>query len=414
MPADAPLSIDSVTRDHLPPMVLTQEDLEREFPGIPLDDDSGYRDNDSAAESTIDPDDDSLDIQSLGRLDGYDLGLFDIQAIVSGSDRPDGVFIVQSSVDLFATSESATDFVERETKDMRRLEGTEIEGVTLTGFEEFAPPDLGDFATGARFVVTVSAVGAEIRGFSTLVWWTRGPIVAAVNLSALKDTDQTGAIERLVLRMDERIDGVLSGEITEAPIIPSPVSVVVLTPDEQTALPDGYDLRAMLPALADLPDGVSILSDGYTDSDGIATYEREFEAENLVFELGSSQVMNLSTTVELQATDLDASAPILFLNAVDPQVFGDLTGPAFAEAAGFTPENLVFERVELQVGDEAAGFLMKIETALADFDAFLLFFAQGRVNAFLLATGPAGEVALEDVTGLAELIGERIVEHSPP
>ena len=178
---------------------------------------------------------------------------------------------------------------------------------------------------------------------------------------------------------------------------------------------EGFDLPATLPTLADLPEGATIASEGFTEeADNLGYYEQEFSPTNLYIELGSSKVMSISTTVELHASAFDAKAPVLVLKALDPEVFGELAGTAFAEGAGFTPEALVLEALDLpQIGDAGAGFLMKIETAVGDFDGYLMWFAQGRIVAQLILLGPAGQVDLENVIPLAQLIDKRIRENSP-
>jgi hypothetical protein len=149
--------------------------------------------------------------------------------------------------------------------------------------------------------------------------------------------------------------------------------------------------------------------------DAIGSYEREFESEGLVFELGSSHVIGISTSVELQETELEAQGPVLFIRAADPQLFGELARASFAKLAGFTPENIVFEGLDVpQVGDAVAGLSMKIDTAVIDLEAYMLFFSRGRVIATVMVMGPAGKIALEDVADLAQLVNERIVQFSPP
>jgi hypothetical protein len=57
---------------------------------------------------------------------------------------------------------------------------------------------------------------------------------------------------------------------------------------------------------------------------------------------------------------------------------------------------------------------MKIDTAVIDLEAYMLFFSRGRVIATVMVMGPAGKIALEDVADLAQLVNERIVQFSPP
>ena len=120
---------------------------------------------------------------------------------------------------------------------------------------------------------------------------------------------------------------------------PTPAPTLTPMPTDPT---NTNDLPALLPTLADIAPGAIIEGEGYVqDTDALLTYEREFEAEGLFFTLGLSQLSNLSSTVEMYATSSDASAPVLVMRAMDPQLFAQLAGPAFAEGAGFSPEKVV-------------------------------------------------------------------------
>ena len=85
---------------------------------------------------------------------------------------------------------------------------------------------------------------------------------------------------------------------------------------------------------------------------------------------------NLSSTVELYATSIDASAPVVVMGAMDPQLFAQLAGPSFAEGAGFSPDNVWVETIDLPaIGDTAAGFVMRGQTAAINLDVYMLWFA---------------------------------------
>ena len=169
---------------------------------------------------TTDPNDTASDLAASGRLDGYALEFSDPQALFGDETLAGRIFGVGTSVDLFDTQESATAFLQREIEDIRRFQGSAIEGVTLKEFQEFIAPDVGTHAVAGRFIVSV--FGLDLAVHLTGVRWVRGPVVATVGITALDDADQSGAIERLTLRMDQRIDDVLAGEISVTPIIPSP------------------------------------------------------------------------------------------------------------------------------------------------------------------------------------------------
>ncbi len=199
-------------------------------------------------------------------------------------------------------------------------------------------------------------------------------------------------------------------------IPPTPAPTLTPMPTDPT---NTNDLPALLPTLADIAPGAIIGGEGYVeDTDALLTYEREFEAEGLFFTLGLSQLSNLSSTVEMYATSSDASAPVLVMRAMDPQLFAQLAGPAFAEGAGFSSENVVVEAIDLPaIGDATAGFLMKAQTAAINLDVYMLWFAQGRIAAQLIAGGPRGQVHSDDVARIARLIDQRIIEridNNPP
>jgi len=198
----------------------------------------------------------------------------------------------------------------------------------------------------------------------------------------------------------------------------TPTPAPTLTP-VPTAPTDTNDLPALLPTLADIAPGAIIGEEGYVeDTDALVTYEREFEAEELFFNLGLSQLSNLSSTVEMYATSSDASAPVLVMRAMDPQLFAQLAGPAFAEGAGFSPENVVVAAIDLPaIGDATAGFLMRVQTPAINLDVYMLWFAQSWIAAQLIAGGPRGQVHLDDIARIARLIDQRIIERiddNPP
>ena len=383
-------------------MVLGQSDVETFFPSLKFDArGSGYVDNEASADDTIDPSDTTADIEAQGRLDGYEVS-FSEPVVTFG-------FVLSSGVDLFDSPESAQAFLQRQISDFRRLAGTEIEqGVTLTAFEEFEAPNIGSDAVSSR--ITASIVGFDKDITNHFVTWRRGPVVAVVIVVAFDNEDRSVTAGRLARRMDLPIDGVLAGKIFVTPVAEAPSGTA-----EERALKEGFDLSAMLLTLLDLPDGAVITEDGYVEeSDAISRYGRGFKPEAQVIMIGSSDLVGIQAAVELFATPLDARGPVLVFRGLDPQVFGELAGPAFAESLGFVPENITFESLNLPpIGDASAGFLMKVTAGDLGVDSHLTFFSAGRVRAELIVVGTTGGVALEDTVALAELIVQRIQQNTP-
>lgn len=413
-----PITMAAVTREHLPSIVLTTAQVQAEFSGLPLDsDDTGYQDNEASAEDSLDPDDTGLDLAARGRLDGYQASFFDSAGLFGGSsseDRPQGA---EFSAELFNSSGAAQAFIRQGVRDIRRLQGGEVEeGMTLGQFVPFTAPSVGTDALAGRYQITVEALDLEF--FGTFIVWRRDNLVLTIFIFATDDRDWAAPAQQLAHLMDRRLDGVLAGTVRAAPTSPSIATAApadVTGPSEQSGGIPGVALPAMLPTLADLAPGAIIEGDGYLqDTDALSAYERDFAAEGLFFNMGLSQLTNLSSTVELHATPSEASGPVLLLQAMDPQLFAQLAGSGFVEGSESTAENVEVEAIDLPaIGDATAGFVMRIQTASIDFDAYMLWFTRGRIAAQLIATGPPGQVHLDDVTRIARLIDQRIRENAP-
>ncbi len=205
-------------------------------------------------------------------------------------------------------------------------------------------------------------------------------------------------------------------EAPEVTAQPSPTPSTGAT-GEEAALAEGYDLSAMPLDVTDLPEGATAETEGYlasADPDIIATYQRDLRAAALALTVGSSQVMNISGTVELYNSDLSARAPVQVLSAMSPELFGQISGESFVEGAGFTPDSLTFQKADIPpVGDATAAFLMKVDTSVTDLDAYFIFFSQGRVSSRLIVMGPRDRLVLEDIISLVEAMAERVMQNSP-
>lgn len=259
-----------------------------------------------------------------------------------------------------------------------------------------------DFWIGVEdsLVRQISAQGElQIEGLTEELGAAGGEATANVNMTmALSDFNKPVTIE--------------APEVTAQP---SPTPSAAAT-GEEAALAEGYDLSAMPLDITDLPEGATAETDGYlenADPDIIATYERDLSAEALTLTVGSSQVMNISGTVELYNSELNSRAPVQVLASMTPELFSEISGESFVEGAGFTPESMTFEKADIpQVGDATAAFLMKVGTTAGDFDTYFIFFSQGRVSSRLIVMGPRDQLKLEDVISLAGAMAERIRQNS--
>ena len=432
-----PIILAAVTREHLPSIVLTPAQVQAEFPGLPLDsEDTGYQDNEAAAEASLDPDDTGLDLAARGRLDGYQGSFFDYAGLFEGSSSRDQPVAADFSVELFSSSGAAQAFIRRTVQDYRRMQGQEVEeGVTFNQFTAFTAPQVGTDALAGRYNFTVQSLDLEF--FGTFIVWRRDNLVLSIVMGATDDRDWAAPAQRLAHLMDHRLDRVLAGGVRAAPIatptatpapfatsppiatsppfsepapfatpapIPTPAPAAGTAPSGRTGGIPGVALPAMLPTLADLGSGAIIEGDGYVqDTDALSVYEREFAAEVLFFTFGSSQFSNLNSTVELFATPSEASGPVLVLGAMDPQLFGQLAGPALAQGPGFTPENLEVEAIDLPaIGDATAGFVMRVQAATINLDSYMS-----------LSHRPVGELSNTGVGALRLNRGWPVRLHGP-
>jgi TPR repeat protein len=197
-----------------------------------------------------------------------------------------------------------------------------------------------------------------------------------------------------------------------------PAEAVVIERCYVTTEPDstlaGVSLSTVLPTLADLPEGPAVASEGPLETLGLDGYGRDFEATSLVFRLGSSQVLWMSTAVELYSDAASARAPVSVLSGMRPEAMVELFALGIAEGAGFDPENVDAEEVTLPpIGDAASAWLLRFEGAGFDLDFYKVLFVRGQVVARVMIGGGHDRIMPEDVVDMAQLIDRRIQGHEP-
>ena len=296
--------------------------------------------------------------------------------------------------------------MQRQVADFKKFEGTDLEeGVNFKEFAETVAPAIGSDPIAGRLTVFVESFDLSI--VQTFVSWRRGPMTAAVLVVAFDTRDRSTIASFLARQMDAQISKALAGDLGVTPV-PPPTSVPVLSA-EQAALQQGYDLSKMVPALDDLANA-KVTGEGYQeDPSVVASYRRAFQAsEGAVLDLGSSKLINLVATVALQESTGKA---IGFVSSQDPTDLSQLLAPQF----GVGPDKVTMNPLTVpQMGDTVASFGIRIETSAATLDGVILFFARGRINATLLALGPALLVLGDDVAAIGQTIDQRVTKNSPP
>ena len=192
--------------------MLAQEDIDAEFPSLKFDpDESGLVDNAEAAEGTYDPDDAGSDIADAGRITGYNHTFADVQALFGGGDG-DPV-IVSTEIHVLGDEHSAAEFLDMLATEPMQFEGVEEEGVTLLSVTPVVP----DVALGGEsrgYQGQLEVFGASFSIYA--VYWRRGSAVLGIGYAYVggAGSDPGAAVQRLVIRMDDRVGPALAGEIT--------------------------------------------------------------------------------------------------------------------------------------------------------------------------------------------------------
>jgi hypothetical protein len=392
----------SVTENDLAVMVLPQEDLGEEFAALEIDDDSGFKDNEEAADETIDPDDTADSLERAGRINGYEL-LYSAPSL-SVLEAGVGVIEVATEVDLFRDAGVASDHLAKQVEDWQRLEGEQVEaGVTLEKVETFAVKGLADEAVGLRARGTFG----EVQFYETVVAVRLDRLVGAAYAYRADDANVNSQIEAIARALEERIEGVLLGDIGGVPV-PVPQA------DEEAAAPPppegGPDLAAMALSLDDLPAGASIDHEGYVeDEDTFASYEREFDVGFVG--IGNSRPMGVQSEIDLYENAGEASSAFatneafIAMGESDPEFLAFL----LSEGADVPFTNVRVEPVSAPgLGDELAAAHFFLDTSLGRFETTQIFVRLDRAIGMLSLMGPAGKVDPTDAVSLAEAMAARM------
>jgi len=189
-------------------MTLALEELGPAYDAFELDDDSGFRSNEEAAEEANDKEDERSDIERFGRINGFETIYISTPAFMSGK----GPWMVSAVVDLFQDAEGASGSLWDDVDDWKREVGRTVGQVTLSDAQEFDPGDIGDETTGV--VATVTLTGNEASPFRmTAVAFRRGPLVGTVGIARFDEEDVSGEVIALAQKLDERIQSALGGEM---------------------------------------------------------------------------------------------------------------------------------------------------------------------------------------------------------
>jgi hypothetical protein len=394
------LDLASFTANDLAIAVLPAEQLAGTAQGLDIDpDQSGFSDNERAADDTIDPEDEAADLDELGRENGYTLSYFDDD--FSSLQAKRGVFGVSTGIDLMEDAKSAEGFLEEQLADYERLAGTLVD-TEVTLKTATVTPLAGPGEGAALLLASIEANGVVLR--ATIVAFRLDRLVAAVVLVRADSADVSTQAKTIAADLARRIRAVAAGTIAETPV-PLPATGGTTTAPEGTASLAGLTL-----SLADLPAGVTVEREGYgePDADVLARFSREFDLGTT--KLGGSQLSSLEAEVELYEQESDATATLLGTEALLSGAGGkELFASGFTGEAGFSPENLELKVLDrARVGDASVFVFATFDTPGGGFDSLFVYVRVGRMLGTLYATATKGRLKVADVAALAEKMADRM------
>jgi|GEM_PF-5933258 len=185
-------------------------------------------------------------------------------------------------------------------------------------------------------------------------------------------------------------------------------------PQATEAVVDGVDLGSILPAITDLPEGEAVDVSSEAGENG-RSLQRRFNAKHLVFHLGASTVMGLSTAVQVHTDVESARESFDGLVALTPDEVAQIFGPNLAQAMGFESDTVIAAPLDVpDLGDRNVAWTLQVVTAIATFDVAMIFGSRGTYTFFAALTGPQGRVHPEDLIALMGDVDRRIIDAVPP
>ena len=169
-----------------------------------------YIDNDDAAQSRADLLDTAVSLAERGRIIGYRDNFFDASALYATEGEPEGPFQVFTGVQMFDTAESAFKWLERSFQVTRDSVGQTQDRFTLINVTGTLAPELGDKVLILWIIASFSGP-PNVDIVPVSVRWSRGPMLAAVQVDTVNIKAYTSAVLQLTLGMDARTNGVLTG-----------------------------------------------------------------------------------------------------------------------------------------------------------------------------------------------------------
>jgi len=189
----------------------------------------------------------------------------------------------------------------------------------------------------------------------------------------------------------------------------------VFPQDRQEEPTQRLGLPSLLPSLADMPRGTILAWEGVSQQwGGEEGFSRSFTGTGAFLPLGKSQLANLETSVSLHGSGFEARAGVLAFGALAPSTVAELFAQGVAKELGAVPEAVTVRSIVLpSIGDNTSGYIVTVRGTFMDWVVATIVFARDSVVGAVLGVGPEGQVDVQDLVQVAELIDRRIRNPAP-
>ena len=216
--------------------------------------------------------------------------------------------------------------------------------------------------------------------------------------------------------MPQDIDEVFFSILIDYGRFDEPVGISAPVTEEGTTRIAGIDLSAMVPTADEfgkgaVVDGQSFAATSPVSNTVLDTYVRDFTPADVSIELGGSHVLDALIKLSLLVDEQESRAHLDRWRELSTDVIQFFLVDPILEDLGLQPSNIKTQAKlsELgELGDDAVGYLVRVDYRGFDWDYYYLFFARGRIFAFLHVMGPADFLDLQDVVSVALKIDEMI------
>jgi hypothetical protein len=372
----------------LAPLVLPRAQLGKLAQGFEVELLSGSTTNARAADDSFDPNDTAAEVTKAGRVSGYTLVYGDVG--FGALRKGNGLIDVGTSLDYFRSVPHAEAYELKSLRDLRRVQGKNLQGVVVERSTAFPVQGLGPRAVGLRIVQRVG----KKRIYGTFVDFQIDKILCEALINRADNKNVNAQAVALGRKLAGRIISYAQGTLKASPVpLPRPLG---------TAKPGAKapDLSAMVPTQQDLKGKGGVFQQAFSPDDlAIGSYIREFRFGP------SSGLFQLRTTAALERSRREAAGRMLVLRSV-------FTGPDGAATVvqavgGSGPAKLDGIR-HPGLGEESFAVSATFTSQGQRLRAVILYERRDRVLGSLVVVGTAKKLTPESAMPYAKALDRRI------